>query len=330
MISPESQVLERHLSLFENRNVLFTGALNDDFPQQLCNSAKSVHCWTWYFDYAKDKSAVDFSVDFIPTADLIVYYWTKNKQENQLQLMQLLSQCSPEQEVLIIGENRSGVRSAEKMLSPFGEIGKIDSARRCGLYHFCLKKPPHFDLAKYWKSYQHAQLGDLTIFSLPGVFSATELDVGTALLISTLDHPIKGRVLDMGCGAGVIGSYIKQHNPTVALTMTDIHALAVASAQRTFLENNLQAEIFASDVFSQIEGKFDLIISNPPFHDGVDTAFRAVSELISQAKWHLNEGGELRIVANAFLPYADLLDQHFGSHQVLAKTNKFKVYSVYY
>lgn len=330
MISPESQVLERHLSLFENRNVLFAGALNDDFPQQLRNKAQSVHCWTWYFDYAENKSAVDFSVDFAPKADLIVYYWTKNKQENQLQLMQLLSQCTPEQEVLIIGENRSGVRSAEKMLSPFGEIGKIDSARRCGLYHFCLKNPPHFDLAKYWKSYQHAQLGDLTIFSLPGVFSAAELDVGTALLLSTLERPLKGRVLDMGCGAGVIGSYIKQHNPSVNLVMTDIHALAIASAERTLAENQLEADVLASNVFSQIEGKFDLIISNPPFHDGVDTAFRAVSELIQQAKWHLNEGGELRIVANAFLPYADLLDQHFGSHQVLAKTNKFKVYSAFY
>lgn len=330
MISPESQVLERHLSLFENRHVLFTGALCDAFPQQLQNKAKSVHCWSWYFDYAENQSAVDFCVDFTPNADLIVYYWTKNKQESQLQLMQLLSKCEPEQEVLIIGENRSGVRSAEKILSSFGEIGKIDSARRCGLYHFCLKKVPHFDLAQAWRSYRHTQLGDLTIFSLPGVFSAAELDVGTALLLSTLNHPIKGRVLDLGCGVGVIGSYIKRHNPNVDLTMTDIHALAIASAQRTLAENQLEGKVLASDVFSKIEGKFDLIVSNPPFHDGVDTAYRAVSELIQQAKWHLNTGGELRIVANAFLPYADLLDQYFASHQVLAKTNKFKVYSVRY
>lgn len=331
MISLESQVLERHLCLLENRHILFVGGVNDNFPQQLCDKAKSVSCWSWYFDYAENKSAVKFSVDFFPnTADLIIYYWTKNKQENQLQLMQLLSQCLPEQEVLIIGENRSGVRSVEKMLSPFGDIGKIDSARRCGLYHFCLKSLPHFNLEKYWKHYQDAQLGDLTIFSLPGVFSASELDIGTALLLSSLTQPIKGRVLDMGCGAGVIGSYIKQHNPLVTLTMADIHALALTSARRTLIENNLEGEVVASNVFSQIEGKFDLIISNPPFHDGMDTTFRMVSELIEQAKWYLSEGGELRIVANAFLPYADLLDLHFGSHQVLAKTNKFKVYSAFY
>lgn len=327
MISLESQVLERHLAFFQNKSILFTGGIKDNFPQQLKN-AKSIQIWSWYFDYAKQQSAVDFSVECHTEADLFVFYWTKNKQEVNFQLMQLLARAPIGQEVLIIGENRAGVRSVEKLLEPYGEIAKIDSARRCGLYHFCLKKQPHFDLEKYWKTYQHPALNDLKIFSLPGVFSANELDQGTMLLLSTIHNSIRGRVLDLGCGAGVIGSYLKQQNPNVELTMTDIHAMALASAKRTLAENNLQGEVLASDVFSDIQGKFDLIISNPPFHDGIDTAYQAVTDLIKQAKWYLNSGGELRIVANAFLPYPDLLDQYFGQHQVLAKTGKFKVYSV--
>lgn len=328
MISAESQVLQRHLCLFENRHLLFTGALNDDFPQQL--PCKSSHAWSWYFNYAENRSAVDFALEFFQQSDLIIHYWTKNKQENHFQLMQLLAKCLPEQEVLIIGDNRSGVRTAEKMLSPFGEIGKIDSARRCSLYHFRLKKVPHFSISDYWKIYPVPNLSELRIFSLPGVFSANELDAGTALLLSTFSHSIKGHVLDVGCGAGIIGSYLKYHNPNIALTMTDIHALAIFSAQRTLKENALDGEVLASDIFSQIKGRFDLIISNPPFHDGINTTYQAASELISQAKAHLNPGGELRIVANSFLPYPDLLNQYFGSYQILAKTNKFKVYSAHY
>ena len=75
--------------------------------------------------------------------------------------------------------------------------------------HFALQKQPHFDLQSYWKCYQNDALGDLRIFSLPGVFSANELDNGTSLLLSTLTSPIQGKVLDVGCGAGVIGSMIK-------------------------------------------------------------------------------------------------------------------------
>lgn len=328
MISLESEVLERHLPFFHNKSVLFAGGIRDTFPQNLKNQSTDVQVWSCYFDYSRTQSAVNFSVEFQPHADLIVYYWTKNKQEVQFQLTQLLAQSKVGQEMLIIGENRSGVRSVEKMLSPFGDIAKIDSARRCGLYHFSLKKPPHFALSDFWRTYQHPQLHDLTVYSLPGVFSASELDVGTALLLSTLDNKIKGKILDLGCGAGVIGSQIKKLNPQADVSMTDIHAMALASAKETLARNHLQAEVFASDVFSHVEGKFDLIISNPPFHDGIDTAYRAVEELITQAKWHLTTGGELRIVANAFLPYPDLLQSHFGTFDVLAQTSKFKVYSV--
>lgn len=326
MISIESEVLTRHLAWFAGKNVLFAGGINDDFPQQIKTDCASVSVWSYYFDYAKGKSAVNFSPFFSGTAELIIFYWTKNKAEVEFQLMQLLANSPLNQEILIIGENRCGVRSAEKMLAPFGEIGKIDSARRCGLYHFCLKNRPHFVADSYWKTYQSGE--NLTLFSLPGVFSANELDGGTALLLSTLDQPIQGRVLDLGCGVGVIGASIKQKNPQVELVMSDIHAMAIASSQRTLSENQLHGTVVASDVFSHIEGKFDLIISNPPFHDGIDTAYRAVGELIAQAKNHLHSGGELRIVANAFLPYPDLLDKHFGQHQVLAKNGKFKVYSV--
>lgn len=326
MISLESQVLQRHHPLFIDKTILFAGGNHDDFSQRI--ECRSVRNWSCYFDYAKGKSAVDFSAFFSGTADLIVYYWMKNKQEVNFQLMQLLAHAPIGQEMLVIGENRCGVRSVEKLLEPYGEIAKIDSARRCGLYHFCLKKRPHFALQSFWKTYQSPKLGKLIIHSLPGVFSANELDAGTDLLLSTVNNRICGQVLDIGCGAGVVGSYINMLNPKTKVIMSDIHAMALESARRTLAENQLQGEVIASDVFSHIQGKFDLIISNPPFHDGIDTAYRTVSELIQQAKWHLAAGGELRIVANAFLPYPDLLDQYFGCHRVLAKTGKFKVYSV--
>ncbi len=325
MLSIESEVLARHLPVFEGKSILFFGDVRDDFARSL-TQAREVHILTNYFDYAHHRQAVEFSLENANQAELGVFYWTKNKQECQFQLLQWLSQSSQGQELLVIGENRAGVRSVEKILEPFGNIAKIDSARRCGLYHFELQNAPDFDCKKFWKSYR---LNELEIFALPAVFSSSELDGGTKLLLSTFHKAdgLKGNVLDLGCGAGVIGASLKKMFPKIKLTMSDIHAMALVSSERTLAENQLEGKVVASDVFSHIDGRFDLIISNPPFHDGIDTAYRAVESLILQAKNHLTRGGELRIVANAFLPYPDLLDQAFGSHQLLAKSTKFKVYS---
>lgn len=325
MLSLESEVLERHLPLFENKSVLLFGDVRDEFAAQL-HHAKSVAVFSSYFDFTHQSTKAEFGLNCEIVADLGVFYWTKNKQECQFQLLQWLSQATSGQEMLIIGENRCGVRSVEKLLEPFGEIAKIDSARRCGLYHFRLDTVPTFDCKKFWKSYR---LQNLDVFALPAVFSSAELDGGTKLLLSTFHKAdgLKGQVLDLGCGAGVIGASLKQQFPKIKLTMSDIHAMALASSERTLAENQLDGKVVASDVFSHLDGRFDLIVSNPPFHDGIDTAYQAVENLIKNAKAHLNRGGELRIVANAFLPYPDLLDQSFGKHEVLAKTGKFKVYS---
>lgn len=326
MLSLESEVLGRHLALFEQKSVLLFGDIRDDFAQQLQSRAKNVAVFSSYFNYTRHHQNVEFGLECGLSAELAVFYWTKNKQECRFQLLQWLSQCKVGQEMLIIGENRAGVRSAEKLLEPFGNIAKIDSARRCGLYHFELQTIPEFDCKKFWKSYR---LQGLDVFTLPAVFSSSELDNGTKLLLSTFckEDRLKGKVLDLGCGAGVIGATLKQQFPKINLTMSDIHAMAIESSHRTLAENQLEGEVLASDVFSHINDRFDLIVSNPPFHDGVDTAYRAVEELIFQAKNHLTKGGELRIVANAFLPYPDLLNKAFGKHEVLAKSTKFKVYS---
>ncbi|MBE2893812.1 16S rRNA (guanine(1207)-N(2))-methyltransferase RsmC [Spirabiliibacterium falconis] len=331
MLSVESQVIARHREVLAGKSLHFAGFLRDDFPTQQA-SVQNVSVSNFYFDYIQQNRTLPqlyFGLDSQWQADMLIYYWGKNKQEVRFELLQLLSGASVGQTVLIVGENRAGVRSVETLLAPFGRVQKIDSARRCGLYHFTLERVPTFSQEDFWRTYQHPNLNTLRIFSLPGVFSSAELDTGTALLLSTLQSAVTGRVLDVGCGAGVIGAYLKQHNPAIDLVQSDIHAMAIASCTRTLAENHLQGQVVASDVFSHIDGKFNVIISNPPFHDGLTTAFSATERLIHESKNHLFKGGELRIVANAFLPYPDVLDRTFGSFKVIAQSNKFKVYSAF-
>ena len=68
MISLESQVLERHLSFFDGKSVLFTGGISDNFPQTLASKCPSIQIWSCYFDYARTQSAVNFQRLFQLTA----------------------------------------------------------------------------------------------------------------------------------------------------------------------------------------------------------------------------------------------------------------------
>lgn len=153
----------------------------------------------------------------------------------------------------VVGENRSGVRSAEQMLADYAPLNKVDSARRCGLYFGRLEKQPVFDADKFWGEYS---VDGLTVKTLPGVFSRDGLDVGSQLLLSTLTPHTKGKVLDVGCGAGVLSVAFARHSPKIRLTLCDVSAPAVEASRATLAANGVEGEVFASNVFFRGERSF--------------------------------------------------------------------------
>ena len=165
----------------------------------------------------------------------------------------------------------------------------------------------------------------LVISTLPGVFSADRLDAGTAMLLEHLDVPEGASVLDVGCGAGVIG-VVAARRGAGAVTMTDVSLLAVASAQRNARVAGVPVEVLAGDLYGAVQGRrFDLIVSNPPFHQGKLVDYDMPQRLIAEAREHLNPGGRLVIVANAFLPYDRLMREHLGEVEVVAATRQYRV-----
>ncbi|SQI36615.1 Ribosomal RNA small subunit methyltransferase C [Leminorella richardii] len=327
--SPASEVILRHTDEFTERRVLFAGDIQDTLAARFEAKETRVYC-TQYHHWNRLHPAMGDRATFslLPDAaltdgiDTLIYYWPKSKQEARFQLDALLSLLPVGCELFIVGENRSGVRSAETLLADYGAIAKIDSARRCGLYHCRLERQATFSLEEWWSEYH---LDDLIVKTLPGVFSQDGLDVGSRLLLSALQN-VGGMVLDVGCGAGVLAAAMAKSAPGLKLTLSDVNAAALEAARATLAANGLHGEVLASDVFSDIQGRFNLIVSNPPFHDGLQTNLNAAEALIRGAVKHLHPGGRLCIVANAFLPYPNLLDAAFGSHEVLAQTGKFKVY----
>ena len=198
----------------------------------------------------------------------------------------------------------------------------LDSARHCKLYQGWLAPAP-FSLARFTRQWP---VQGLNITSYPGVFSHGRLDRGSALLLDNLDQLPQGHVLDFGCGAGVLGAAIKRRYPHSRVTLLDVDAFAVASSRLTLAANGLQAEVISGDGIDAAPTGLSAILSNPPFHQGVHTHYQATEHLLRQASRHLQAKGELRLVANSFLKYPPLIEQHLGPCQTLADAKGFRIY----
>lgn len=327
-MDPRSEVLLRQAELFSGP-LLLAGLPADDLLGQL----PEARGWSWH---AGDQAALQARfagrshLGVSPPAtefDAAVLFLPKSRELSDYLLRALAAQLAGRQ-LFLVGERRAGIERAAKQLAAFGKPRKLDSARHCQLWQVRVEQAPAApDLEALAQRYT-LQLADgpLTVVSLPGVFSHGRLDLGSALLLLHLDRLPPGHLLDFGCGAGVLGAVLKRRYPESRVSLLDVDAFAVASSRLTLAANGLQAEVISGDGIDAAPSGLSAILSNPPFHQGVHTHYQATENLLRQAAQHLQRGGQLRLVANSFLKYPPLIEQHLGPCRTLAETNGFRIY----
>lgn len=126
------------------------------------------------------------------------------------------------------------------------------------------------------------------------VFSKKGLDFGTRSLLENLEiEKLHGDILDFGCGYGPIGIYISKIK-NIKVDMIDINLRSIELVKKNALLNNTAINVFESNLYENIKGKYDFIISNPPIRVGKKILY----EILFDASKHLKENGELWIVVN--------------------------------
>jgi len=157
--------------------------------------------------------------------------------------------------------------------------------------HYFTAEPP---TGHQEKTIQFRQMGiDFTFVTDQSVFSRQRLDYGSACLLEAVerdDQPKTGRLLDLGCGYGALGIILKRIHPALAVVMCDINKRAVALTRRNADINQTRfVDVVESDGMRQVEGTFDLIVTNPPIRAGKETVHRFFQE----ASERLNPAGSL-------------------------------------
>ncbi len=126
-----------------------------------------------------------------------------------------------------------------------------------------------------------------------GVFSKDRIDLGSKTLVEAyFKHGRKNvKVLDVGSGYGFIGlTLAKIMNCQVDLI--DVNSRAIHLAKMNSKKNNIKANVFLSDIYSNVKDKYDVIITNPPIKAGKKVYLKILNESFK----YLNENGELWFV----------------------------------
>ncbi|MGQ4715612.1 methyltransferase [Streptomyces anulatus] len=170
----------------------------------------------------------------------------------------------------------------------------------------------------------------LTTVNHAGIFCAERLDIGTRFFLKHL--PSRGgavRVVDLGCGNGVLGLSAAVANPEAHLTFVDESYGAVASAEETFRAGapaGAKADFLVGDGLDGLgPGSVDLVLNNPPFHSHMATTDATARTMFTGARTALRQGGELWVVGNRHLSYHTHLRRIFGNCTTVAGDPKFVV-----
>ena len=338
------EVLLRNRHLVQGRLALLgvsAGELLTDLPSGgmamsehagVCASLSGRDGWQICFGYDDPALAAD-------TFDTLVVFLPKARAELDLRLALARWLAAPRARLVLVGEKKEGIAGAVKQLKAVApQATKTDSARHCQVWCAENIEPlPEFSLREWmtWTGID-CQSVHLDVAGLPGIFSLGELDDGTRLLMETLDRaPLRsGPVLDFACGAGVLGAWLhrwqeRQDLPRLTIDGIDVQSQAVICARATYERNGVSGRIMASDGLPGIEGSWPVILSNPPFHSGVRTDLSMTERFLREVVRHLAPGGEVRLVANSFLPYEPLMKRCIGPVERLRENQRFTVYRAF-
>ncbi len=219
------------------------------------------------------------------------------------------------------GANDEGIKSAGSALRRlFQEVRTVDSRFHGRLWEATALRVEPEGLDAMERHFEAEVAGKtLSLCTLPGVFADGRVDEGTRLLLAHLRVDAGARVLDFGCGAGVIGAWLADR--TDRITGYDVDAWAVACARK-----NAPGEVHLCDGWSDVEGRYEHIVSNPPFHRGKDTDFRVMGDLIAGAGDRLERRGRLTLVCPATAPIRDALARRFRRVRRLGGDRRYVVW----
>lgn len=265
---------------------------------------------------------------------LVLALLPRQRQQSRAVLARAVMMAGQGGRVLAVQANNEGARSAQADLEALAGPVQVITRNKCRAFWTGSLAGGGSGPGAAWMregSLQTVIGGDW--WSRPGVFSWDRIDPGSALLAECLPPRLAGHAADLGAGWGWLSAQLLERCPGIArLDLYEADAGALEPAHRNLGQvlgqagRDVPIHLHWHDVSRGIAGRFDVIVSNPPFHQGRAGEPTLGQDFIRSAAAALETGGSFWMVANRHLPYEATLAHCFAEVSLLATAGGYKVF----
>ena len=331
-------------TLAHNCNVL---VINDQFGalalalqnSRVCswNDSRTSHL-ALLDNIGRNPSTSPFTPELLPGTrlpsghfDAVLWRIPKTLAHFEHQLCSLLACTDANTIVLAAGMIKHLPKKVHELLQPLGSVEVFAAQKKARVFRIVRNEKAEIPRQPSADSLVVPEL-QLALSAGPNVFAREKFDIGARFFIEQFAQlPRSARIADLGCGNGVLGLLAKRSQPWAAIDFFDDSYQAVAAAAANYRRNGLAdlppaGQFHVDDVFSAYRGApFDLILCNPPFHQGHVVGDQIARQMFAQSRTQLYSGGELWVVGNRHLLYHLMLKRIFGNCRQIAANAKFVV-----
>ena len=252
----------------------------------------------------------------------------KDRRALAMALHAAASVVAPGGAIVLFGANAEGVKSAGKALDDVAEgVETVDTRKHSRVLAGRRRAdiPGLRSTLDAWREVREIMLNGRARpwISYPGVFAGGGLDDGTAMLLAHLPPLAPGvTVLDMACGSGIIGAAVRELAPETVVDLVDSDAVAIAAAH----ENLPGGTVICGDGLAAApRARYDVILSNPPIHDGVEESLAFLQGLIAEAPARLKHDGVLQVVIQSRIRALPWFEAAFKEATIVAQDRRYQI-----
>jgi 16S rRNA (guanine1207-N2)-methyltransferase len=262
---------------------------------------------------------------------LVLLLPPRQRSEARAWFAHALDRVAPGGVVVACQPNDEGAKSGQADFARLAGPLSAQSKHHCRVYWTASwQAPADPALLAEWRALDAPRpILDGRWLSRPGVFAWDRIDAGSALLAKHLPPDLAGDAADLGAGWGYLASVLLERCPAIRaldLYEADARALALARANLALFAQRVPLGFHWHDVTAGLPRRYDVIVSNPPFHAQDRTDRPELGQRFIAAAAHaLAPRGRLWLVANRHLPYEAALGAHFAQVRTIAQAEGFKV-----